>query len=316
MTQANTSLQKASSSSLLTPQPEEVEKSNLSARLWLFICPFASSMPLHFCLKTMILLVPPFLSMCLTFELTILTICRVLLHFCFFSFLTDGSCMWNLFSPLLDFPFLCFLLTQCTQSTKDVLERAIHSFDLHELCPPGTPKTTPLGMEAPSSEASASAGCSHQDSPQPVAGPCPPFSRRNKRDSLHSINPAFRLASPSPSLSRATLVLGDAPEVGFIPLSWVYQRTKAVRVLFVPATVNTPSSLLECSWLHRHLFMVVSPAVCFCFVFLPIWFYKMLSWWVDQTLPESLMSSQFIFLYVRVKANLSNTWKHNIEIFF
>lgn len=271
-------------------------------------------MPLHFCLKTMILLVPPFLSLCLTFELTILTICRVFLHFCAFSFVTDGPCMWNLFSPLLDFPFLCFLLTQCTQSTKDALERAIHSFDLHELCPPGTPKTTPLGMEAPSSETTASAGCSRQDSPQPVAGPCPPFSRRSKRDSLHSINPAFRLASPSPSLSRATLVLGDAPEVGFIPLSWVNQRRKAVRVLFVLVTVKTPSSLLERSWLHRHLFTVVSPAVFICF--LPIWLMKMSSWWVDQMLPESLMSSQFIFLYVRVKADLSNTWKHNIEIFF
>nr|XP_046255585.1 palmitoyltransferase ZDHHC18a isoform X1 [Scatophagus argus] len=107
----------------------------------------------------------------------------------------------------------------CTQSTKDVLERAVHSFEFHDLCPPCTPKTTPLGLKvsatsAPSPEPSASAGCSRQ----PVAGPCPPFSSSSKRDSLHSINPAFRLASPSPSLSRATLTLGGAPDLGFIPI--------------------------------------------------------------------------------------------------
>ncbi|XP_037641119.1 palmitoyltransferase ZDHHC18a isoform X1 [Sebastes umbrosus] len=107
----------------------------------------------------------------------------------------------------------------CTQSTKDVLGRMVHSFsDFHGLCPPGIPKTTPLGQEvsslaAPSTEPSPSAGCLRQH-----ARLCP-FSRISKRrDSLHSINPAFRLASPSPSLSRTTFILGDAPDIGFIPL--------------------------------------------------------------------------------------------------
>lgn len=121
-------------------------------------------------------------------------------------------------------PFQCFfltlffpLLTQCTQSTKDVLERMVHTFDFHGLCPPGTPKTTPLGQEVSSTaaiftEASPSTGC-------------PTFSRSSKRDSLHSINPAFRLASPSPSLGRATLILGNAPDIGFIPPPWVHPVT-------------------------------------------------------------------------------------------
>ncbi|KAM6994866.1 palmitoyltransferase ZDHHC18a isoform 1-T1 [Tautogolabrus adspersus] len=111
----------------------------------------------------------------------------------------------------------------CTQSTKDVLERVVNSFDSHSLCPPGTTKTSPLSVEvssatAPSAEASPLAGCSRQQVRQPVAAPCPPFSRSSKRDSLHSINPAFRLASPSPTLTHATLILGDAPDLGFIPL--------------------------------------------------------------------------------------------------
>ncbi|XP_071381574.1 palmitoyltransferase ZDHHC18a [Centroberyx affinis] len=110
----------------------------------------------------------------------------------------------------------------CAQSTKDMLERVIHSSDFHGLCPPGTPKTSPLGQEASGATAPSaeppSTGCSGQQARRPVADPCPPFGRSSKRASLHSINPAFRLASPSPSLSRATLILGDAPDVGFIPL--------------------------------------------------------------------------------------------------
>ncbi|XP_068180434.1 palmitoyltransferase ZDHHC18a isoform X1 [Antennarius striatus] len=112
----------------------------------------------------------------------------------------------------------------CTLSTKDLLERVVHSIDLNGLCLPGTPKTTPLGLEvtkmaAVSSEASASAGCSRQHAHRPVMTVCPSMSRSSRRDSLHSVNPAFRLASPSPSLSRPTLILGDAPDIGFAPLS-------------------------------------------------------------------------------------------------
>uniref|UniRef100_A0A1A8K2D8 Zinc finger, DHHC-type containing 18a n=1 Tax=Nothobranchius kuhntae TaxID=321403 RepID=A0A1A8K2D8_NOTKU len=109
----------------------------------------------------------------------------------------------------------------CTQSTKDMLERMVNSSDLHGLCPAGTPKTTPLVLEVSSAlaEPSLSPGCSRQHVRRAAANPsCPPFSKRRNRDSLHSINPAFRLASPSPSLSRSTLVLGDPPDTGFIAL--------------------------------------------------------------------------------------------------
>ncbi|XP_061572473.1 palmitoyltransferase ZDHHC18a isoform X1 [Cololabis saira] len=114
-------------------------------------------------------------------------------------------------------------INMCTQSTKGVLERMVHSSDFHGLCSPGTPKTTPLVQEvssaaAPTHEPSPSAGCLRQHARQSVDAPCPPFSRSNKRDSLHSINPAFRLASPSPSLSRSSLILGDASDSGFIAL--------------------------------------------------------------------------------------------------
>lgn len=104
-----------------------------------------------------------------------------------------------------------------------MLGRVVHSLDFHELCPLGTPKTTPMGLEGSgsdvfSAEASASFDCAQQPTLQSVVAPCPHFSRGNKRDSLHSTNPAFRLASPSPSLSRSGFVLEDAPEVSFAPL--------------------------------------------------------------------------------------------------
>nr|XP_054596432.1 palmitoyltransferase ZDHHC18a isoform X1 [Nothobranchius furzeri] len=112
-------------------------------------------------------------------------------------------------------------VNMCTQSTKDMLERMVNSSDLHGLCPAGTPKTIPLVLEVSSAlaEPSLSPGCSRQHDRRAAANPsCPPFSKRRNRDSLHSINPAFRLASPSPSLSRSTLVLGDPPDTGFIAL--------------------------------------------------------------------------------------------------
>ncbi|KAM8869167.1 palmitoyltransferase ZDHHC18a isoform 2-T2 [Spinachia spinachia] len=106
----------------------------------------------------------------------------------------------------------------CTKSTKDVLERMVRSLDSRGPCPPGAPKTTPVdaqvsGAATPAAERSPPAGCSRQHTP------CPPFSRgTERRDSFHSSNPAFRLASPSPSLSRTTVILGEAPAVGFIAL--------------------------------------------------------------------------------------------------
>ncbi|XP_035765872.1 palmitoyltransferase ZDHHC18a [Neolamprologus brichardi] len=79
--------------------------------------------------------------------------------------------------------------SMCTQSTKDVLERVVHSSDFPVLCSPGTPKTTPQVLNvssraAPTSEPSPSVGCTQQQARQPAATACPPFSRSNKRDSL------------------------------------------------------------------------------------------------------------------------------------
>ncbi|KAF7660063.1 hypothetical protein LDENG_00288440 [Lucifuga dentata] len=109
----------------------------------------------------------------------------------------------------------------CPQSTKDMLERVVHmvhSYDFNGLCLSSTPKTTPVGLEVSSITEPSLAGCSRQQPPSPFPSPCPPFSRSSKKDSLHTINPAFRLASPSPSLSHTTLILGDGPDVSFIPL--------------------------------------------------------------------------------------------------
>nr|XP_040021496.1 palmitoyltransferase ZDHHC18a isoform X1 [Gasterosteus aculeatus aculeatus] len=111
----------------------------------------------------------------------------------------------------------------CTKSTKDVLERLVRSLDSRGRCPPGAPKTTPVAVEisaaaTPPAERSPPTGCSRQHAGRhTAAAPCPPFARgRERRDSFQSSNPAFRLASPSPSLSR-TFILGEAPDVGFIP---------------------------------------------------------------------------------------------------
>ncbi|XP_028327448.1 palmitoyltransferase ZDHHC18a isoform X2 [Gouania willdenowi] len=115
-------------------------------------------------------------------------------------------------------------VNMCTPSTKDMLERMVHTSDLHCLCPPGTPKTTPLVLEVPTSAATPteppnSTSCSGQHSIKPAADSCALFGLgTNERDSLHSINPAFRLASPSPSLSHFALNLSDSPDLGFVPL--------------------------------------------------------------------------------------------------
>ncbi|XP_056142147.1 palmitoyltransferase ZDHHC18a [Lampris incognitus] len=119
-------------------------------------------------------------------------------------------------------PFLAKNETHmCTQNTKDLLEMMVYSSDLHCLCPPGTPKTTPEGQEVSTTRSpseSSFTACSKHHSSQLMASPCPKFSRKSKRASLHSINPAFRLASPSPPLSRAILVLGDPPDIGLVSL--------------------------------------------------------------------------------------------------
>uniref|UniRef100_A0A3Q4FYK4 Palmitoyltransferase n=1 Tax=Neolamprologus brichardi TaxID=32507 RepID=A0A3Q4FYK4_NEOBR len=59
-------------------------------------------------------------------------------------------------------------------STKDVLERVVHSSDFPVLCSPGTPKTTPQVLNvssraAPTSEPSPSVGCTQQQARQPAA---------------------------------------------------------------------------------------------------------------------------------------------------
>ncbi|CAL8248216.1 unnamed protein product [Lota lota] len=113
-------------------------------------------------------------------------------------------------------------------SPKDLLERVVRTSDLCLLCPPATPKTTPQGQgvsaapDPPSSCSSSSSpsapGCWERQAPcPPMAAPCHPYGRDTKRASLHSINPAFRLASPSPMLSHTPLVVGDAANFAIIP---------------------------------------------------------------------------------------------------
>ncbi|KAK7926261.1 hypothetical protein WMY93_008571 [Mugilogobius chulae] len=106
----------------------------------------------------------------------------------------------------------------CTQSTKDVLERMLHS-DFHVVCPASSLKTSPLGLEVSGSMGPArSPGvCPCRGHPESVDSLCTACGR-SRKDSLHSINPAFRLASPSPSLPRANLAVSDTQEEGFIPL--------------------------------------------------------------------------------------------------
>lgn len=129
-------------------------------------------------------------------------------------------------------PPLCLLLFQCSHSTKEVLDKAVHSLDLPELCPSGPPKTSPLGQEALGS------------GEDPATGSCPPLGRRSRRsrspsrDSLHSFNPAFRLASPSPALGRPASAVGHAP-----------QSDHAPHIDFVPAVNFTPGvDLVPSSW--------------------------------------------------------------------
>lgn len=176
----------------------------------------------------------------------------------------------TLFAPPFSWFLFSFLFTQCTQRTKDVLERVVHSSDFPDLCSPGTPKTTPQVLEvsnsaAPITKPSPSVCCAQQRARRPAATTCPQFGRRHKRDSLHSINPAFRLASPSPTLSRTTLMLGDAPDTGFNPLHWVHpatfremERTRSAALLGAGSAVN---SFIVAIMMH----------VASCFVEMSLW---------------------------------------------
>lgn len=97
-----------------------------------------------------------------------------------------------------------------------MLER-VRASDFHAVCPVGHPKTTPMGLEVRGSLSAprASATCPRRAVPiDEIYTPC----GRSRKDSLHSINPAFRLASPSPSLTRANVTQSDAQEDVFIPL--------------------------------------------------------------------------------------------------
>lgn len=164
-----------------------------------------------------------------------------------------------------------------------------------------------MGLEGSSStvlspDPSASVGCGQQPSLQSVVAPCPRFSRGNTRDSLHSTNPAFRLASPSPSLSRAGFVLEDAPEVSFVPLPWGRPKTDAGLVLFL----NTPLH-------HRQKTPHTGRLQCV----LPFEIQKCYSR-VIGTLPVSLLLHRCVFtqrVSFKMKVNLSKVWKHKLRIF-
>ncbi|KAG7270896.1 hypothetical protein CRUP_000255 [Coryphaenoides rupestris] len=111
-------------------------------------------------------------------------------------------------------------MSQCTRGPKGLLERAVRSSDLlSPLCPPSAPKTTPLGQGAsaatgPTSSSSTS-DPSERRCPRPPGAPaCPPYARGPEPASLHSSNPAFRLAAPSPTLCHTPLVRGAPPDLG------------------------------------------------------------------------------------------------------
>ncbi|CAL1611495.1 unnamed protein product [Knipowitschia caucasica] len=93
----------------------------------------------------------------------------------------------------------------CTQSTKDVLEKMLRSSDL-AVCPVGAPETSPLGLEVPAIR-----------SPVVCQAPCSGCGR-SRKDSLHSINPAFRLAAPSPTVPRTNPPLSQSQAEGFVPM--------------------------------------------------------------------------------------------------
>ncbi|KAI4889505.1 hypothetical protein NFI96_029708 [Prochilodus magdalenae] len=112
----------------------------------------------------------------------------------------------------------------CTQGTKELLESVAHSSLIQSTCTPATPKTAPVTQEGllstVSSTLSASSrppptGCSGRQARRPMDKSCPPGG--SKRATLHTHS--FRLPSPPYLLSHSPLILSDAPDVGFIPLT-------------------------------------------------------------------------------------------------
>ncbi|XP_072535929.1 palmitoyltransferase ZDHHC18a isoform X2 [Salminus brasiliensis] len=108
----------------------------------------------------------------------------------------------------------------CTQSTKELLESVAHSSLVQSTCTPATPKTAPVTQESllitVSSTLSASGrppptGCSGRQARRPTDKTCPPRGSKHKT--------SFRLPSPPYALSHSPLILSDAPDVGFIPLT-------------------------------------------------------------------------------------------------
>ncbi|XP_056448331.1 uncharacterized protein LOC130384247 [Gadus chalcogrammus] len=110
-------------------------------------------------------------------------------------------------------------------SPKELLERVVRSSELCLLGRPPVPKTAALEPEEPaprdprcsscsssssSSSSPSSPGCWEGQPPCPpphTAAPCHPYGRGTRRGSPDSVNPAFRLALPSPTLSHAPLVV-------------------------------------------------------------------------------------------------------------
>ncbi|XP_059909211.1 palmitoyltransferase ZDHHC18a isoform X1 [Gadus macrocephalus] len=112
-------------------------------------------------------------------------------------------------------------------SPKELLERVVRSSELCLLGRPTAPKTAALEQEEPAPRDPRCSSCSSSSSsssssspsspgcwegrppcpPPPKAAPCHPYGRGARRGSLDSVNPAFRLALPSPALSHAPLVV-------------------------------------------------------------------------------------------------------------
>ncbi|XP_057196191.1 palmitoyltransferase ZDHHC18a isoform X2 [Triplophysa rosa] len=111
----------------------------------------------------------------------------------------------------------------CTQGTKEFLESVAHSTVIQSTCAPGAPKTTPVTQEGVLGTITVSSpsrppptGCTACQAQRPINTSC--SQRGSKQADLHTHNPTIRLPSPPYTFNHRTLVLSDAPDVGFIPL--------------------------------------------------------------------------------------------------